>query len=126
MALTLSRFSQDARLSRASENQPPLRQSESGAAVRILQLALIDLGFPMPGSTKDGTRLPDGIFGNETAACVRGLQQANGLTVDAVVGRQTLAALEAQILNLSQTNATADAVETRKRAKARNLNSLVG
>src|SRR5438094_114117 len=79
MALTSPRFANAARLQQASENNPPLKAPETSEAVRILQLALLDLGFAMPISTAGGTALPDGIFGPETTQTVRAFQRANGL-----------------------------------------------
>ena len=38
------------------------------------QDALVDLGFPMPISTKNGEELPDGIFGLETKKTVADFQ----------------------------------------------------
>jgi peptidoglycan hydrolase-like protein with peptidoglycan-binding domain len=54
MALKSARFKSDARLQRAAENNPPINRGESGQAVRIIQQALIDLGFPLPISTRGG------------------------------------------------------------------------
>jgi peptidoglycan hydrolase-like protein with peptidoglycan-binding domain len=119
MALTIARFASTPELVAASENNPPLKQGASGEAVAIVQQAFIDLGFPMPKSTQGETRLPDGIFGTETTATARSFQQAKGLTVDGIVGRQTLAALEAAILVLFNQQATrilADLRQTDPRA----------
>jgi peptidoglycan hydrolase-like protein with peptidoglycan-binding domain len=94
MALISLRFSRDPRLQQASENNPPLKQGERGEAVATVQRALVDLGFDMPITTGHGTKLPDGIFGPETARVVREFQAANALEVDGVVGRHTLQKLE--------------------------------
>lgn len=102
MALTIPRFSSHAGLQAASENRPPLQQWARGESVAVLQQALVDLGFAMPQSTGQGKRLPDGIFGNETLATVKQFQRVNGLKVDGVVGRQTLAVLERLIVEASK------------------------
>jgi peptidoglycan hydrolase-like protein with peptidoglycan-binding domain len=94
MALTSLRFSRDPRLQQASENNPPLKQGATGEAVATVQRALVDLGFDMPITTSHNTKLPDGIFGAETARIVREFQKLNSLEVDGVVGRHTLQKLE--------------------------------
>lgn len=56
-----------------------------GDAVRLLQRRL---------AAKNMYRGPiDGIFGSQTEAAVRQLQQANSLTVDGIVGPATWGAL---------------------------------
>jgi peptidoglycan hydrolase-like protein with peptidoglycan-binding domain len=98
MTLSSPRFNRDPQLVLASDNKPPIKQGARGESVRIIQMALIDLGFPMPNSTAGGKRLPDGIFGMETLTVVRSFQQRFGLEVDGIVGRQTLGALETQCI----------------------------
>ena len=93
MSLQSPRFSKNTRLRSASQNAPPLRKGESGEAVRILQRALLDLGYPMPLST-GRSGVPDGIFGNETAHAVSQYQQDFGLAVDAIVGSETMSSLD--------------------------------
>ncbi len=61
--------------------------SLQNANVRTSQDQLTALGFDTGGS--------DGIAGPKTAAAVRAFQEANGLTVDGIIGPQTLRALEA-------------------------------
>ena len=90
MSLTIPRFASNAALRSASENKVLLRQGARGEGVAILQQALIDLGFDMPNSTHQCTTLPDGIFGSETTLTVKSFQRKNGLSVDGIVGRQTL------------------------------------
>lgn len=97
MILQLPRFNQTGRLNSAAENNPPLRRGETGEAVRIVQLALSDLGYDMPVTTKGGKRLPDGIFGSETLRAVRDFQSDNHLSSDGIVGRETLKMLERRI-----------------------------
>src|SRR5262249_60800021 len=94
MALQCARFSSEPDIVRASTNSPPLRQGSHGDGVRVLQLALIDLGFAMPISTKSGASLPDGIFGAETLKTVMAFQRANGLDADGVVGAHTIERLD--------------------------------
>lgn len=92
--LTSSRFADDARLQLAFDNAPPMRQFEKDhEAVKKVQQALIDSGFPMPVSTKK-TGAPDGIFGGETYKAVKAFQGAHSLDVDGVVGRETLGRLD--------------------------------
>jgi len=95
--LQCARFSNEPDLVKASSNNPALRQGARGTGVRALQMALIDLGFPMPVSTNSGRNLPDGIFGAETAKTVGAFQRANDLTADGVVGQNTMARLDALI-----------------------------
>ncbi|HET6467582.1 MAG TPA: peptidoglycan-binding domain-containing protein [Geminicoccaceae bacterium] len=76
-----------------AENKPAMVRGEKGEPVRIVQQALIDLGFAMPVSTrKFGS--PDGTFGNETVAKVREFQTKFKLGLDGVVGRQTMTRLD--------------------------------
>lgn len=92
-----ARFSSEPDLVKASSNSPPLRQGAGGEGVRALQMALIDLGFPMPISTNNGQSLPDGIFGSETAKTVVAFQKANNLAPDGVVGQNTMKKLDSLI-----------------------------
>ncbi len=94
MALECARFSSEPDIVRASTNSPPLRQGSRGDGVRVLQLALIDLGFGMSISTSNGTTLPDGIFGAETLKTVMAFQRANGLVADGVAGARTIERLD--------------------------------
>jgi hypothetical protein len=55
MALTSPRFARNARLQAASNNSPALHKNEADHdAVRILQKALVDLGFLLPGAEERG------------------------------------------------------------------------
>jgi peptidoglycan hydrolase-like protein with peptidoglycan-binding domain len=118
MALTSLRFASNPRLVAASENAPSLKAGERGDAVAIVQIALMDLGFAMPKSTAGGNKLPDGILGPETVAAVRSFQAQNGLTVDGVIGRQTLAVLESRIVVQSTQRASVQETAIRFRPAA--------
>jgi peptidoglycan hydrolase-like protein with peptidoglycan-binding domain len=114
MTLQCARFSSEPEIVNASDNAPPLRQGAQGDGVAVLQLALIDLGFPMPISTHGGRSLPDGIFGSETLRAVMAFQRANGLDVDGVVGAHTMARLDQVIAAQTQATARADAMSGNK------------
>ncbi len=95
MPLVTERFANNQRLQQASNNNPPMKKGETGEAVAILQQALIDLGgFAMPITTANGSKNPDGIYGNETTAVVRKFQTQQALSPDGIAGRQTLTRLD--------------------------------
>jgi len=61
------------------------RQGSTGDTVTVIQTKLKNWGY-YTGSV-------DGIFGSKTTAAVKYFQSKNGLLVDGIVGKQTLAAL---------------------------------
>lgn len=81
-------------LQAASRNSPPVRFGSQGKGVAILQQVLMDLGIPLPLSTANGTKAPDGIYGVETAAAVALFQSSHGLPADSVAGAMTLTELD--------------------------------
>jgi hypothetical protein len=91
--LTSSRFAGDPDLENAYDNSPVLRKGDKGEGVSKVQQALIDLGFSMPISTKDGS--PDGDFGGETKKIIRKFQEKFNLGNDGKVGRETMGKLDA-------------------------------
>lgn len=93
MALTSPRFATNARLQKASRNQPAMGRGEVGEAVRIIQQALIELGYWLDVSVKRFAT-PDGIFGPETEDRVRQFQRGHGLYPDGIVGQLTLDKLD--------------------------------
>ena len=84
-----------------------LNKGTKGNDVKQMQKVLKQLGYELGnfGENKDGI---DGVFGSVTQAAVRAFQEANSLTVDGIVGPETLKALEAAT---SELNKTADAAE---------------
>ncbi len=64
----------------------PLQEPDTGPQVKLLQKALISLGYLTPPA--------DGIFGPTTKSAVESFQKENKLTQDGVVGKLTLAALK--------------------------------
>ena len=88
------RFAAVQRLKSAANNNPPMKMGERGEAVRVLQLALLSLDFPMPVSTQNYTKLPDGIYGKETYQTVKAFQARYSLQQDGIVGRDTLGKLD--------------------------------
>jgi len=95
--LTSDAFRDDTRLQNAFDNSPVLGFGARGEAVKKIQQALVDLGFPMPVSTKDGTEEPDGVFGAETLRTVKAFQFMQGVARDGIVGRQTLGELDGRM-----------------------------
>lgn len=83
------RLAGDVRLEQAFDNDPAMRKGEKNDAVAKVQQAMIDDGFAMPISTRK-TGSPDGIFGRETKRTVKKFQAKYRLSIDGVVGRQTL------------------------------------
>jgi peptidoglycan hydrolase-like protein with peptidoglycan-binding domain len=95
MALTSPRFTSSTTLNKVAANQMRLQQGSEGRAVHLVQMALIDLGFAMPGSTSNGNYSPDGIYGEETKQSVKQFQKSIfTLTDDGIVGSKTLQQLD--------------------------------
>jgi len=75
----------------AARNAPPLRQGAKGPAVALLQGALVDLGYNLPKSVRNGA--PDGAFGFETFTAVKKFQTDHKLKEDGVAGAKTITKL---------------------------------
>lgn len=96
MALVSPRFAPIQQCRDAANNAPPMKVGSKGAGVSAIQQGLIDLGFPMPLSTKR-FGVPDGIFGSETDGRVRSYQKAKSLSPDGIVGKFTMAKLDSEL-----------------------------
>lgn len=94
MALSSPRFAPIQQCRDAANNSPPMRPGSQGPGVAAVQQGLIDLGFPMPLSTRR-FGVPDGIFGGETSTCVRAFQRQQNLVQDGSVGKNTMTKLDA-------------------------------
>jgi lysozyme family protein len=68
-----------------------LKPGDQGAQVKVLQRALVALGYA-PGAI-------DGDYGSSTQAAVTRFQRASALAADGVLGPKTLAALKLALLN---------------------------
>jgi len=88
--LTSPRFAGDPVLEACFDNERLLRFGARGDAVKKLQQALVDAGFPL---LKFGV---DEIFGSETQTAVRNFQRAATIAVDGLVGPETMGALDAR------------------------------
>ena len=76
-----------------------IKAGESNSAVRVLQTALVTIGYPMPQSTRQNGSL-DGVFGDETSRLVKDFQRVSfpNEARDGKVGPNTLAALDKKLM----------------------------
>ena len=84
----MSRFATNETLEATLDNFATVNMGSNGAHVTKLQYALIGLGYPLPRFGADGS------FGGETKRAVEAFQEDVGLTVDGVVGRDTIKYLD--------------------------------
>ncbi|GAB5373631.1 MAG: hypothetical protein AcusKO_00930 [Acuticoccus sp.] len=89
-------FGFNERLVSAQMNAPPLKVGDFGYPVRLVQQALIDLGYRdklKVTTAKYGT--PDGLYGNETREAVRKFQTDQSLaSKDGIVGEKTITRMD--------------------------------
>jgi Putative peptidoglycan binding domain len=89
MALQATRWGSDPRLEQCLNNTLTMRAPEEHPAVKKIQQALIDLGYPLPQFGDDGK------FGTETGDQVAQFKLDNGIEPhDPVVGPKTMARLD--------------------------------
>ena len=100
MSLTYPAFRASHQIMAAAKNAPPLRSGSRGDGVKLIQASLIDLGYPMPVSTRR-QQGPDGIYGGETTGKVAHFQRDRGLKDDGITGRNTIAALDRSTTELN-------------------------
>lgn len=77
MALLYKPFAACSLLVSVARGSPTLHLGRNGIAVRLVQGGLLEVGYPLPSSTKK-SGVPDGIFGRETEEVVRKFQGASG------------------------------------------------
>jgi hypothetical protein len=66
--------------------------------VHLVQMALLDLGYAMPGSTGNVKYSPDGIYGEETTRVVKQFQKdSRTLSTDGIVGQKTIQELDRRL-----------------------------
>ena len=89
VTLLAAHWAANARVQRAANNLPPLRTGDPDkVAVKLLQEALIQNGFPMKAGA-------DGAFGPQTASAVIAAEKHFGFKPDAgVAGREVIGALD--------------------------------
>jgi hypothetical protein len=93
MSLDSPRFNTSKKLINAAANTP-IRMGATGRSVHLVQMALIDLGYAMPLSTKNIRYSPDGVFGNETKTKLMEFQNANNINPSGAIDRDTMLALD--------------------------------
>jgi peptidoglycan hydrolase-like protein with peptidoglycan-binding domain len=93
-------FASCTQLVSASRKNPVLRVGRYGPGVRLIQGALLDLGYALPRSSRKGG--PDGIFGHETEQMLLRYQQDVKLQPDGVLGPATLLALDRAMFGRSK------------------------
>lgn len=96
MALKYLPFTASSQMVSASRNAPPLRWGAKGTAVGLLQAGLVQLGFPLPKSTK-AMGVLDAMFGDETRAALIKFQETNKLKPDGVAGKNTITLMDGQL-----------------------------
>lgn len=91
MGLRAVRFRNQPVLEACAAGQHRMLPPEQGPAVKRVQQALIDAGYPLP------LRGADGVFGDETAAAVARYKREHGIEPsDGVVGPKTMQSLDAR------------------------------
>ena len=88
--LNFQKFAVNDRIRRAADNAPPMKPGESDRdAVKILQDALIQAGFPI----RDGAT---GFYGPQTVTAVQAVERKYGLDTDSgITGHQVITRLDA-------------------------------
>ncbi len=108
MALISKQLAPSPILQKAANNAPPIAFGAANEGVATMQRGLIEVGYPMPISTGNGSRPPDGVYGQETGKVLKRFQSDNALVADAIAGKQTLHRLDALLLEQSNYNAAAE------------------
>jgi murein L,D-transpeptidase YcbB/YkuD len=108
MALTSTQLAGSPTLQKAAYNAPPVGYGAVNEGVAAMQRGLIDVGYPMPRSTANGAKPPDGIYGQETGKVLKQFQGDNYLTADGIAGKNTLGRLDDLLRSQSTYSAVAE------------------
>ena len=87
--LQSARFIGNNILQACNDGEQTLHIGSRGAAVTLIQQALVDAGYPLPAYGVDG------IFGNETRSALQNFQRASSLPATGVINSATISALDA-------------------------------
>ncbi len=90
------RFTTSDRLKRVATGSRTISKGSGrrSRAVHLVQMALVDLGYPMPRSTRSRRYSPDGRFGNETETKLKEFQNRNNITETGKIDKDTILALD--------------------------------
>jgi len=105
--LTSTKLSGNTELEKTFDNERIVSKPSKGDHVKLLQEALIDLGFPLP---KFGA---DSDYGGETVTAVKDFQKKAGMSEkdqDGIVGRKTIGLLDMSLRNNNTVSTDPDAV----------------
>lgn len=108
MALTSKQLASSPIAQKAANNAPPIGYGAVNEGVAALQRGLIDAGYPMPISSANGTKAPDGVYGQETGKALKRFQSDNQLAVDGIAGKMTLTRLDDILNRQANYNAAAE------------------
>jgi peptidoglycan hydrolase-like protein with peptidoglycan-binding domain len=108
MTLASKQLADSPTLQKAVNNAPPLAYGASNEGVAAMQRGFIDIGYPMPISTGNGSKPPDGIYGQETGHVLRQFQRDNDLVADGIAGKLTLTCLDDLLLADANYSAAAE------------------
>jgi hypothetical protein len=108
MALLSKQLAGSPTLQKAANNSPPIAYGASNEGVAAMQRGLIDLDYPMPGSTAHSAKPPDGIYGQETGQVLKQFQRDNMLMADGVAGRMTLGRMDELLIAQANYSAAAE------------------
>ncbi|MBK9572008.1 MAG: peptidoglycan-binding protein [Rhodoferax sp.] len=108
MALVSKQLAGSPTAQKAANNAPPIAYGASNEGVAAMQRGLIDLDYPMPGSTAHGAKPPDGIYGPETGKVLKQFQRDNQLVSDGVAGRMTLGRMDELLVTQANYSAVAE------------------
>lgn len=101
MSLTSTKFKNNSRLQQVYNYRYMKRGERNKEAVAIIQLALVNLGYFLPRSTRyDGSM--DGDYGRETTQNVKSFQRNNHLYTDGIIGRNTIVKLDQLVSALAK------------------------